>query len=435
MQIKAAINKAQSIFSRENLQNLKSNDRKFLQSSVLFGSMFLSMGLTFISSVVLARNLGPELYGDLKFIYIVWSLLALLVSFGYFHSGSRVLVINDDNQKIREITGTILSIAFIMGILISLVSLLIANPLDKIFTTQIAVGMMSVAPLLIFIPITAALPLILQGTNKIYHLSIYKLLPEVIYLFCIIILAYLGRISPINAIISKQLSIYIVIFFIVISIRPSFKAILVWWREIRTQNRSYGGPVYRGSLANVASSQVIRLSLSYWVDNTAIGFYSLARSLVEPLKFVPNAVATSSFRSFASQTRISKRVLIATVAFSITSLFFALLFFGKPLSWIYTDSFAPVSAIARVFAFSAILHGFGDLFNRFLGAHGKGNELRNAAYLVGLVNVVGFFILVPRFGTLGAVITTVLASITYFLFIYNSYRKYARQSGPANPEE
>lgn len=426
MEIKATTDKIQSIFSRNNLQNIKSVDSKFLQSSVLFGSMVLSMGLTFVSSVVTARYLGPELYGDLKFIYIVWSLLALLVTFGYFHSGSRVLVIHSDIQKIREISGTMLSIAIVMGIIISLLSMLIAYPLEQIFDTKIAAGMLSVAPFILILPIAIALPLILQGTNKIYHLSIYRVLPELIYILCIFVLAYLGRISPSTVIISKQSAVFIVLFFIVISVKPSFRAIPGWWREIRKHNKSYGGPVYRGSLANVASSYVNRLALSYWVDNTAIGFYSLATSLVEPLKFVPNAVATSSFRNFATQKRVSRKALLATITFSIISLILALVLFGEPLSWIYTDSFAPVGTIARVFAFSAILHGFGDLFNRFLGAHGKGNELRNAAYLVGLVNVVGFILLVPIFGTWGAVATAALASITYFVFIFISYKRYAR---------
>ena len=256
MRIKSAINKAQNIISRDFLHNYKSVDSRFLQSSVLFGSMVLTMFLTFISSILTARYLGPELFGDLKFIYIVWGLLALLVTIGYFHSGSRILVIHDDNQKFQEITGTILSLAIGMGIIISILSIIIAYPMEHLFDTQIATEMVSVAPFLIVLPIAEAIPLILQGTNKIYRLSIYRLLPEIIYLICIIFLGNLGRISPHSAIIARQSAVVLVVTFIVISIKPTFRAIPFWLREIRKQNKSYGGPVYRGSLANVASSYV-----------------------------------------------------------------------------------------------------------------------------------------------------------------------------------
>jgi glycosyltransferase involved in cell wall biosynthesis len=265
--------------------------------------------------------------------------------------------------------------------------------------------------------------LILQGSNQIYMLSLLTAIPTLLYLFAIIILSRLHLISANIVLLTSQSSYLVVIFFVVMWLRPSFKSTGHWWKAIREQNKTYGMPVYRGSLANVASSYLGRLAISYWADNTAIGFYSLANSLTDPLKLIPNAVATSSFRSFANQKSVSKRVFIATLGFSILTLLAALLFFGEPLSWVYTKGFAPVGSMARALSVGAIMVGFGDFFNRFLGAHGKGNVLQNVAYIVGGVEVAGLLLFVPLWGAWGAIITSVLAGATYFLFMYGYYRK------------
>lgn len=424
MEIKAAIKKAQNLLTRENLTNLGSGNSKLLQSSILFGSMIVTMGLSFVTSIIVARNLEPTLFGDLKFIQIVWSLLAVIITLGYFHSGSRVLVIENDPQSLREITGAILTVSIVMGVIICLISIILANPIDQIFNSQVSTIMIAVAPFGIIIPLTVALPLILQSTNKIYTLSLFNSLPSIFYLLCLLVLAGINKVTVTSVIVTQQVTTLVVIIYVIIVLKPSLIKIRYWFSEIRKQNKTYGGPVYRGSLANVASSYVNRLALSYWVDNTAIGFFSLATSLVEPLKFIPTAVATSSFRGFASQQKISRKVILATAIFTLLAFVAAFIFFGTPFSWFYPESFSEVGTIARILSFGAVMHGFGDLFNRFLGAHGKGKELMSAAYIVGVVNVVGFLVLVPAFGTWGAVATLVLAGGSYFLFTFIFYRKF-----------
>ena len=417
------IQKTRIFIRDEFLDSNKRKDSKLLQSSILFGSMILAMGLNFIASIITARILGPESYGDLKFIQTIWALLALLSSLGYFHSGSRLLVIEKESKNIREITGTILYISFLIGISLSLLTAIIAFPVDRLFHTHVSTEMIQLAPLVSVLTIQMALLLILQGVNQIYLLSILTALPTLLYLITIIILSRLHLISTNTVLMTNQVTYLVVVFLIVLWLRPSFKSTRHWWKALREHNKTYGMPVYRGSLANVASSYLSRLAISYWADNTAIGFYSLANSLTEPLKLIPNAVATSSFRSFANQRSVSRRAFIATLGFSLLTMLVALLFFGQPLSWIYTKDFAPVGTMARAMSVGAIMVGFGDFFNRFLGAHGKGNILRNVAYIVGGVNVAGLFLFVPLWGVWGAIITSVLAGITYFLFMYGYYRK------------
>lgn len=72
-----------------------------------------------------------------------------------------------------------------------------------------------------------------------------------------------------------------------------------------------------------------------------------------------------------------------------------------------------------------VTHGLGDMFNRFLGAHGKGKEIRNGAFICGAIVVLGSTILVYFFEITGAVVTKLLSDIIYFMVMYFYYLKFA----------
>ena len=74
-------------------------------------------------------------------------------------------------------------------------------------------------------------------------------------------------------------------------------------------------------------------------------------------------------------------------------------------------------------AIGQVLHGFGDFVNRFLGAHGKGKELRNGAFVVGTFIIAGSLTLIPTFGALGAIFTKVIADGLYCGMMCYYYRK------------
>lgn len=391
--------------------------------------MVLAMGLNFLSSIITSRALGLAAYGDFKFIQTLWALLALVINFGLLHAGSRVLLLEHDSTRSREIAGTVLLLALAMGTMIAGVIMALAWPVDHLLHTELAPLLIAVAPLAAIIPLQTAVTLALQSTNRIVELAVLNSIPPLIYL---VILWTLSQVVPISTgmvLLLQQGSALLLILAIALRLRPRWRSTRHWWDAIRAENKTYGFPVYVGALAGVASGKVNGLAISYWADNSAVGVFYLATHLVNPLTMIPQAVATSSFRDFARQPRVPKRVLAATIVVSFLSLVGSWILFGKPLHWLYTGEFASrAGPMASVAAVGAILSGFGDFYNRFLGAHGKGTALRNTAFLVGLVNAVGFVALVPLWGAWGAIVTTVIAGAAYLLFMLISYTRYVRQA-------
>jgi O-antigen/teichoic acid export membrane protein len=193
--------------------------------------------------------------------------------------------------------------------------------------------------------------------------------------------------------------------------------------QIYTENRTYGFHVYVGVLASVATASLMGLLVGYFENTVAVGFYSLALTVTMPLGFIPSALGTTLFKTFADRTSIPKKVVFGTVALTGCALTVFLLLIDKVVMWAYSAEYSEVIPLAYIMAIGSVLHGFGDFVNRFLGAHGRGKQLRNGAFITGGFIMAGSLTLVPAFGALGAAFTKVIAGGLYCASMCHYYRK------------
>jgi O-antigen/teichoic acid export membrane protein len=400
---------------------------QFQQSSLLLLSTIAGMGLSFLNSILVARLLGVAAYGDFKFIQTVWVFISLISSFGFFHAVSRAIVVETDPKTIAEITGASFLITIGISTLMTLASVLLARPLDLIFNIHLSGFFLALSPLLAAYSLQSILPLILQANNRIGLLAMFTTLPQLLNVTITASMLYCG-ISSIVWVTVAQLGPVLLVGLIVFKwLNPTLENIPASLSKIRKQNKNYGLDIFKGSLGAVGASQINRLTVAYWVDNTALGFLSLAIVLTEPLKLLPNVVATSSFRRFAGQKKISSRIVQISIFISITLGIAAIFFYNNFLHIIYPQGFESVKFMATALSLGAVLHGFGDFYNRFLGAQGEGKSIRNSAYLVGLVSIVAALVLPPILGVWGAVLATLAGNFAYFLLMLASYFKFRQK--------
>jgi O-antigen/teichoic acid export membrane protein len=141
---------------------------------------------------------------------------------------------------------------------------------------------------------------------------------------------------------------------------------------------------------------------------------------------IPSVLGTVFFKKFASLKYMPKNVIVFSIIASLVAVVLFFIFIEKVFLMFYTEDFSPAIPISKIVVLGFLLHGFGDLINRFLGAKGKGKLLRNSAFVVGVVNVLGYTILVKYFAVTGAIITNVLASATYLFMMYYYYTKFIK---------
>jgi len=408
-----------------NFKNLTER-KKAKQVSALYGSMVVGILIGIGVSVVNTRLLGPQQYGDLKFLQNLFAFVVTFLTLGVFVSGSRILAQRKNENIKHQLIGTLLIFAAAISIVLIIVLFIFSFFEEKLFQNELGQAIRIFSPLLFVFPFNLCLENIMQGDNKIYELSIFRVGPKVLYILVAISFNYFVSLSLTSALAIQFLTFAFIILIMAISFKPKFnnlkKNISIIWQ----QNKTYGFQVYIGMLVGVASAKLGGLSIGYFIDNTNVGFFSLAITVTMPLRMIPTAVGTTFFKDFANRNSIPEKATLFTLILSISALFFFVMLIKKIILLLYSSEYIAVVPLAYIVSIGSIFHGIGDYINRFLGAHGKGKELRNGAFAVGVSNILGYIVLVHIFGTKGAAITMMISGLIYCYMMYFFYMKYRK---------
>jgi len=392
-----------------------------LYSSILF-SIFLAVGV----SVTTTRLLGPQLFGDFKFLYRIFNFVLIFSTFGLFISGGRLLAQKKHDRLRPQLTGALLVCAVGISLLFTLLLFGFSFFQDTIFNNKLGYYIRMLSPLLFVFPFQVCLQRTLTGDNRIREISFKKVASPALYLIAVIIYNYFVPLSLASALVLKFLSGAVILLGVIIWIKPKFKNIKNNILLIVQENKTNGFPVYIGLLFGVATASLGEISIGYYMDNIHVGFFALAMTLTAPLGMIPNVVGTTFFKDFANRKSIPLKVNLATLLLTCFALLLFIVFIKYIFLFLYSKDYAPTLPLVYYLAVSTTLHGMGDYFTRFLGAHGRGKEMRNRAIIVGIVNVAGAYFLVKYFGMMGAVATKLISSTIYMVLCYAIYHNLAR---------
>ena len=413
------------------ISRLYENYPRLQQVTSLFAVNMLIIPISIVSNIFITRFLGPVAFGDFKFLFYVFSLGMVLFTFGFYQAGNRAIVLNSEKEKTRELYGSVLVI--LSGLFLVMFIFLLAYAfIDKNIAEK---GLRSI--LIMLIPfswiflLTNYFEVLFQADNKISLLARSRLYPKLIF-FAATLVLYLafGDFSGnrLKIIWILFLAAHIVGFgYIILKVNPSFRNLRIRLNEVFYYNKTYGFNVYIGTIFNVAMASLSGLLISYFgVNNAGVGFYGLALTIAEPLNFIPNVIATTHYKDFATRKEIESKLTKVTVGVSLIALILCWVLVGPFINIFYGKEFHPVIYLTIIASTGVVFNGMGDYYNRFLGAHGRGKDLRNSAILVGIIIFICNFTLIPLFGQDGAVATRIVSGIAYFGCMYWFYRKLVR---------
>lgn len=412
-----------------SLKKKISNSSKTKQVIRLFSVTLITIPIGIITSVFLTRFLGVEKYGDYSFIISIFNLAIVLFTFGFLQASNRLLVLNHDTKKTREYYGTTLIILgglfMVMTIFLYLYGIFDENlkqkSLQKLF--------------ILIIPISSVFLLmkyfetLFQADNRIKLLAQSRLIPKVIFGIAALFL-YLffkdARIDKLGMLCLVFFITQIIVYVYIISrIKISFKNFNKHFKEIWTVNKTFGLNVYLGSLFAVGFSSLTQVLIGYFsIDNSGVGFYSLALTFSMPLTFIPNTIATTHYKDFSTAKNIPKRLFFITLALSTAALVIIWILVPPFVKIFYGEGYSSVSSINFIVSIGAILYGMGDFFNRFLGSNGQGKALRNSSFFVGSGLMAANLLLIPTLGEYGAAYAKLIAGALYVVVIFYYYKKF-----------
>ena len=90
---------------------------------------------------------------------------------------------------------------------------------------------------------------------------------------------------------------------------------------------------------------------------------------------------------------------------------------------IFGSEYGPVSDLLPLVALASLAGGLTQPLNKFLGAHGKGRELRSIALVSSACSLVINFTLIPYFGIMGAGYAAALSMSVILALHFYFYRR------------
>ncbi|MGB9665228.1 MAG: lipopolysaccharide biosynthesis protein [Ignavibacteria bacterium] len=402
--------------SKINIFNLTKTAK---QTLALYFSQIGAMFFGALFTILNTRLLTKSEFGTLNFYIQVLTFIALIFEFGYFAAGSRLIAIEKDYKKERELIGAL----YILGTLISigyiLILFLASFFVDDVFNSNIKyLILIGLLPSLAF-PFQFLIQLIFQGSNEVLKLSIYTLLPRLLY-FVFIGLAY--AFSFFN--LKTSAFFYVFSFFVAIVItilisKPQFDNFKIHLKEIAEETKRYGFKVYIGRVVGMMGFQSNILLIQYFVKEVEVANYSLINFFTTPISLFSRSLCTSLFKGFTNQDEIPARVFRINFIWLIGVSIIYLLTGGFILEILFSKKYTEAIPLILPMVAANFFMGAMQPYNFFLSAKGKGNYLRNIALVLSVNTIVFNLLLIPFWRAMGAAIATLIS--IFFNFIQHIY--------------
>ena len=398
------------------LETLKTS-KTSRQTFFLFFAQIFVMVLNFISGMLVAKGMGSVQYGVYSLALSIIMFLSIFFEFGYFASISRLLAQCKDEICEKELLGASLVVLIVISILFVLTVLILSFLVDIIFKDKVGKILFITSFFSFAYVIPFFMELVLKGSNHIEQLAIFNLLYRIVYMMVVIYLFFYKLMNPTNIILISFLSCIMSFAYITYILHPSFKNFKFYWLQIKHQNKIYGLHVYTGRVIDVATYQLDRILLGYFIDAKSVGLYSIANSMANPINTFSTSLASTKFKDFANENYISHKIikinffwiLFAIACVNLIGYIVIFYFLGEA----FHESFLLLLIMTLAVGFQAAYQPY----TAWLCANGFGDEMKKLNYKMALITLITAFVLIYLFHTVGAAVASVLSNI-YSLYLY-----------------
>lgn len=413
--------------------NGKRNKDSFAQNTLVTGvSQVLSFGLGLLTSVVVARGLGPEGKGLYTLALLVPSLMITLCHLGI--QWATAYYVAQRRYSIPDILGSNVWLAVWLGTGSIALSVLLVVFFNEWLVPGVPQSYLLIA--LLVIPaemLFSYLRYLLLGLKHIYAFNLINVAQKGILLVFMAIAVWITRGGVVSAL-AAGLCSWVVANVVLFSLtkRASGGAVFtVNWSYVK-EAVFYGLKAHIGNIFWFLTHRVDLFLVNGYLGSLAVGYYSLSVGLGEQLWMISQAASTVLFPIIAAEKDENRRrnltPVVTRTAFLTTSLFALIMAILSPwlVKFLYSETFLP-----SVRPLQGLLPGIVALSAARVLANdiaGRGRPLLNT-YVVAagfIVNILLNLVLIPSYGILGAAIAS---SASYTLILAIRLFLYCRLSG------
>lgn len=399
----------------------------FLKHTIsVFATQIVAFALTFATSAVLARALGPTGKGQLALLGTVVMIASLIGDLGL---GPALIFYLNRHKAARSViasTGLSMRVLFIFVVMVIAASLapwLVQHVLKEQVTVSLLLLSIFLMPLT---TLSIALSVLLVGLGEIGKYNYAGIISRGTQLTFIIVLLSLAFLSVPSAIIVAGLSSGCAAAFAFWGLRQSglhlYPAISKNWLRAFL---SYGARAWVGNILQFFNYRLDIFVVNYFIGAAGVGQYSLAVTMAEVVWYIPSAVSTVLFPKTAGDWDTATRftpivarntsliVVLAAIGLGTISLPFIRTVYGEA----FVPSVMPLLALLP----GVVLLGVGKVLASDLAGRGKPQYGTWSASAALALTLLFDLLLIPRMGITGAGIASSLSyglSSMVLLFLY-----------------
>jgi O-antigen/teichoic acid export membrane protein len=435
---------------KRNIRSLTS-DQKF--SLILTGSAYALSGriitacLNLLASIIIARVYGANALGILAMVTSVFTLATIFSVMGTNTSILRLITEHVAKHSVtsafrvyRKTQYSVAAISILIGFLLFLMSGSIA---EKVFSKPYLTLLIALSS--VFVLFKSLMDLNTEAVRGLKLIRLYilmQLCPPFIFLVLLLIAMPWNIIS--NVPVYAQFAAW------------AMTAVLgIWIIDRAFKNRmkpdDYVQPVYVGEIMTISAPMLMTASMHFFIGQvsiiilgmfrsaTEVGYYSVAVRLSTLTVFVLGAINTMAAPKFSELFHEGKMEELFYVAKKSTKLIFwtttpllvCLIVLGRPLlSGIFGEEYALAYSAMVLLVIGQFVNSISGSTGYFMSMTGHQKVLMNIVFFAAAISLMFNYLLVPKFGIIGAAFASMISLCFWNLYTLLYIRmKYGKTIG------
>ncbi|MBP2021183.1 O-antigen/teichoic acid export membrane protein [Clostridium punense] len=389
-----------------------------------------SIIINFITSIIIARVLGPEGNGYLTSVILIPNTLYILFSGQYF--ADSLYFIRKKIYSLEEVLASSLIIYFALGVMETIIILgySIFSPMDNLIYIIIMIFMLNLNFLIM--PILIAIEKI--GTKNI--LTVLAAVLNICQVL-LLLLIFKGNLNVEQVIITQLVT------FVITNLLGAYAILKNINTKLNFQLKKnisiiktifhFTKSCYISNLANYLNFRLDQWFIMAINGVYSLGIYSVAVNLSEKFWIIPDSISTILYPEVASSNDHKKiikginKTICISIGLGVLGWVMALILLDPIILFLYSDKYLAVSKLIKILFPGIVLFAIVKIITSFFSGIGK-PELRVKGAIVGtLVNLLLNIPLIPAYGINGAAFATLISYTIYGIWIIITYHKVVKE--------
>ncbi len=400
-----------------NLRNIFSDfgfQRYFKNTTWMFSSRILSMGISFLATIYIARNLGPTNFGQLSYALSFIGLFGFLASLGVDGIVYRDLITSP--EKRLTILGTGFVLRFSAGVT---TAFLVSLSVFFVGDDDVSKILILILSCTFFVNAFQIIVYDFQSRTESKYTSIISVMVTGILNFLkIIVIITGGGVIYLALVLLLESFLYALLYLYIYHIKTKDK-FLLWKFEL-----TYAKQMLKDSFPLIVMSafatiyaRIDQVLIKHIMDSTSVGLYDSAVRLSELWSFIPGIIIAAIYPAIINAKKVSEESYCRRLGYLATFLVSLAILIAIPISLlaknimhiIYGPEFLGGVIVLKVYIWASVGTFLGILITQYLVTENMRRVLLFIAFAPMACNVGLNLLWIPTYGIAGAAYATLIS--------------------------